>query len=61
MHRLGIRRRMDRDRLNSHFMRGTMDAKRNLATVGDQDFLNAHIYAITMSGWSNSTGCPLST
>ena len=61
VHRLGIRRRMDRDRFNSHFMRGTMDAKRNLATVGDQDFLNAHIYAITMSGWSNSTGCPLST
>ncbi len=42
MHCIGVGRRMHRDCLNSHFMRRTVNAQRNLATIGDQQFLNRH-------------------
>ena len=61
VHCVGIGRRVDRNGLDSHFMRGAVDAKRNLTAVRDQDFLDWHLYSITSKGWSNSTGWPLST
>ena len=61
MHGFGISGRMDCNGFDSHFMRRAMDAKRNLAAIGDQDFFDAHVYAMTIRGWSYSTGCPLST
>ena len=58
VHRIGVGGRMDRDRLDAHLMAGAMDAQRNLAAVGDQQFLDGHCdaYSMTTSGWSNSTG-----
>jgi hypothetical protein len=41
---------MDGNRLDPHFMRRTMNAQRNFATVGDKDFFNGHVYAITNKG-----------
>ena len=40
VHRIGIRGRMDRDRLDAHFVAGTMDAERDLAAIGDQQLLD---------------------
>jgi hypothetical protein len=43
---------------------GAVDAQRDLAAIGDQEFLDGHgaaPYSITTSGWSNSTGWPFST
>ena len=34
------------------------DAKRNLAAVGDDDFLDHRGYSMMNSGWPNSTGSP---
>ncbi|MFM5930421.1 MAG: hypothetical protein ACKOPQ_05890, partial [Novosphingobium sp.] len=37
VHRVGIRRRVYRDRLDPHFVRCAVNAQRDLAAVGDQD------------------------
>jgi hypothetical protein len=39
MHRIGIRRRMHRDRLDPHLARRADHPQRDLSAVGDQDFL----------------------
>jgi hypothetical protein len=36
VHRVGVGGRMDRDRLDAHFVAGAVDAQRDLAAVGDQ-------------------------
>ena len=65
MHGVGVGGRMNRDRPDAHFMAGAVDAERDLAAIGDQQLFNAHDrrapYSITISGWSYSTGWPLST
>jgi hypothetical protein len=33
---------MDRDGLDAHFMARAVDAQRDLAAVGDQQFLDSH-------------------
>ncbi len=38
VHRVAIGRRMHRDRLDAHFMAGAVDAKRDFAAIGDQQF-----------------------
>ncbi len=38
MHRVGVGRRMDRDRGDAHLLAGAIDAERDLAAIGDQDF-----------------------
>jgi hypothetical protein len=38
---------MDRDRLDAHFVAGTMDSERDLAAVGDQQLLDLHQPMIT--------------
>src|SRR3990167_2430237 len=52
--------RMDDDRLQSHFLARAVDAQRNLAAVGDQDFADVawfgHDYSIRTSGSPYSTG-----
>ena len=42
MHRIGIGGRVDRDRLDPHFVRGAVDAQRDFAAVGDQHAGDAH-------------------
>ena len=42
VHRVGVRRRMDGNGLDAHFMTRAVNAQRDLATIGDQDFLNGH-------------------
>jgi hypothetical protein len=32
-----------RDRGDPHFVAGTVDSKRNLAAIGDQQFLDRHL------------------
>jgi hypothetical protein len=59
MHRIRICRRMDGDRLDPHFVRSAVNAKRDFAAIGDQQLFYGH--SITTSGWSNSTGWPLPT
>jgi hypothetical protein len=63
VHRIGVRCRMDRDRLDPHFVAGAVDPERDLAAIGDQDLLDRHVdlYSMITSGWSNSTGCAFST
>jgi hypothetical protein len=57
VHRIAVGRRIDRDRLDTHLAAGAMDAKRDLAAVGDQDFLeHGYRYSTIISGWPNSTG-----
>ena len=59
VHRVGVGGRMDRDRLDAHFVRGAVDAQRDLAAIGDQDLFDVghgRLYSITTSGWPNSTG-----
>src|SRR6185295_8826244 len=50
----------DRDRLDPHLVAGAVDAKRDLAAVGDQQLVDFHarLQPMTTSGWSNSTGWP---
>src|SRR5205085_5048865 len=40
VHRVGIGSRVHRDRLYPHLMAGAVNAECDLATVGDQQFLN---------------------
>jgi len=40
VHRIGVRGGMHRDGLDPHLMAGAMDAERDLAAVGDQQFLD---------------------
>jgi hypothetical protein len=40
---------MDRDRLDSHFVTGAVDAKRDFAAIRDQDLLDSH-QSMTTSG-----------
>ena len=42
VHRVGIGGRVHRDRLDPHFVRGAVDAQRDLAAVGDQYPRNSH-------------------
>ena len=61
VHRIGVGGGMHRDRLDAHFMRGAVDAQRDLAAIGDQQAGNGHAcQPIMTSGWSYSTGCELS-
>ena len=50
--------RVHGDRLDSQLAAGSQDAKRNLAAVGDDDFLDHRGYSMMNSGWPNSTGSP---
>jgi len=43
VHRVGVRGRMDRDRLDSHFVAGAVNPKRDLAAVRDQELLDRHV------------------
>ena len=61
VHRIGVSGRVHRDSLDPHFMRRAVDAQRDLATVGDQQFFDRGHQSITTRGWSYSTGWPLST
>lgn len=63
MHRIGVRRRVNGDRLDAHLAAGTMDAQRDFATVCNEDLLEheAARYSMTKSGSPNSTGWPSST
>jgi len=42
VHGIGIRGRMHRHRLDTHFVARAMNAQRNLATIGDQQFFDRH-------------------
>ena len=51
VHGVGIRGRMDRDRLDPHLMTRAVDAERDLAAVGDQQLLDfGHDYSTTTRG-----------
>jgi hypothetical protein len=43
VHRLGVGGRMDRDRLDPHFVAGAVDAQCYLAAIGDEDFREGHV------------------
>ena len=47
VHRIAVGGRMDCDRLDPHFVAGPMDAKRDLAPVGDQDLVERRLHAPT--------------
>ena len=51
VHRLGVGGRMDRDRLDPHFVAGAVDAERDLAAIGDEDLFDRH-YSMIASGCS---------
>ena len=65
MHRLLVRRRVDRDRGDSHLFARAVDSERDLAAIGDKDFFKhrppAPPYDKTTSGSPNSTGSPSET
>src|SRR3546814_18787627 len=42
VNRYGVGGRMDRDRPDPHFVGGAVDAQRDLAAIGDHQFLDAH-------------------
>jgi hypothetical protein len=42
MHRVGVRGRVNRDRLDAHLVAGAVNAQRNLAAIGDQQLLDRH-------------------
>ena len=48
VHRIGVGGRMDRNRLDPHFMRSAVDAQRDLAAIGDQQLFDGH--SMTTSG-----------
>src|SRR3546814_7836646 len=49
-------------RLDAEFAAGALDAQRDLAAVGDQDFFkHMRNQPMTNSGWPYSTGSPFST
>ena len=50
--------RMHRHGLDAQLAAGPQDAKRDLAAVGDDDFLDHRGYSMMNSGWPNSTGSP---
>ena len=51
--------REDRDRRDAEFVTGAVDAQRDLAAIGDQDFPKHRRYrSIANSGWPYSTGWP---
>src|ERR1700677_1057147 len=50
--------RMHGDRLDSKLPTGPKNAKRNLAAVSDDDFLDHRDYSMMNKGWPNSTGSP---
>jgi hypothetical protein len=47
VHGIGIGGGMDRHRLDAHFVAGAVDAQRDLAAIGDEDFLDRHYSTIT--------------
>ena len=55
MHRIGVGGGMDRDGRDAHLLAGAVDAKRDLAAIGDEDFFEHQ--EMTSSVWPNSTGC----
>src|ERR1700744_3092633 len=55
MHGVGVGGGMDRDGGDSHLLAGAVDAERDLAAIGDEDFLEHQ--ARISSDWPNSTGC----
>jgi hypothetical protein len=42
MHGVRIGGRMDRDRLDAHFMAGAVNAERDFAAIGNQKLLDRH-------------------
>jgi hypothetical protein len=42
VHRVGVGGRMDRDGADAHFVAGAVDAKRDLAAIGDEDLPDGH-------------------
>ena len=65
MHRLGIGGGMHGDRGDAHLAAGALDPQRDLAAVGDQDFVEHRPgpggYSMIISGWPYSTGAPEGT
>ncbi len=59
MHGVMVGGGMHRDRLDTHLAAGAMDAKGDLAAIGDEDF--AEHYSMMTSGSPYSTGEPSST
>src|SRR5579883_115673 len=60
MHGVGVGGRMDRDGCDAHLAAGAMDAKRDLAPVGDENLVEQG-YSMSMSGSPYSTGWPSET
>ena len=66
VHQFGIGRRVNSDGLDALFLTGAQDTQRDLAAVGDQDFLQflrrfqhrrrSAVQTMVNSGWSYSTG-----
>jgi hypothetical protein len=58
MHGVGISRRVHGDGLDAEFLAGPQDAQRDLAAIGDEDFLEhgGRPYSMTTSGSPYSTG-----
>ena len=58
MHRIGVGRRMDRDRCDAELLAGTLDAKCDLAAICNQNFIEhrSAAYSIIISGSPYSTG-----
>ena len=58
MHRLGIRRGVHRDGANAKLHAGALNPQSDLATIGDQYFLEQAGYSNTTSTSPYSTGAP---
>ena len=43
VHRVGVGGRVDRHRLDTHFVARAVDTQRDLAAVGDQELFNGHM------------------
>src|SRR5580698_8909205 len=59
VHRVLVRRRMDRHRRDAKFLTRAQHPQRDLAPIGDE-YLVEH-YSTIISGWPYSTGWPSST
>ena len=65
VHQIGVGLGVHGDGLNVQGLAGAQNAQRDLAAIGDEDFVQhvgaARRQTMENSGWSNSTGSPFST
>ena len=61
MHRLGIGGGVHRDGRDAHLAAGALDAQRDLAAIGDEDFLEHAMHSRIIRASPYSTGAPLLT